>query len=369
MDLANEYLRVVAALLPKSQRDDITAELRDTILTRIEDREAELGRPLTDDEIEAVLREIGHPILVAGRYHDGPQHVVGPALYPYWAFTLKVAVTIQLIASAMLLPIRLLTGATTGQALGQAIGAAVSGSITLIGIATIAAWAIERHGGQIDSLHRWRVRDLHMLEFAGWGWSDLGAWLAEGRSRLARRRGGWRGRLSSASRGLGSIAAGAVLSLWWTGALHFGIVGDGSDLRELGFDPGALAMVDWAGMRDTLYWPVLAYCVALILLGTLIFANPRTMRLVGLADLIIGASVVALAAWLWAASPMASAIRVDSVTAFALRMKAFAQGWPVPLESVATLVVAATAFGGVCRMLRGAVEVGVGDDLRPDAAP
>ena len=57
MDLVNEYLRAVAALLPKAQRDDIVAELRDTILNRIEEREADLGRPLTDDEVEAVLRE------------------------------------------------------------------------------------------------------------------------------------------------------------------------------------------------------------------------------------------------------------------------------------------------------------------------
>ena len=67
MDLVNEYLRAVAALLPKAQRDDIVAELRDTILTRIEEREADLGRPLTDDEIEAVLREVGHPVVVAAR--------------------------------------------------------------------------------------------------------------------------------------------------------------------------------------------------------------------------------------------------------------------------------------------------------------
>src|SRR6185503_18548511 len=56
MDLVNQYLRAVAALLPRAQRDDITAELRDIILTRIEAREAALGRKLSPDEIEQELR-------------------------------------------------------------------------------------------------------------------------------------------------------------------------------------------------------------------------------------------------------------------------------------------------------------------------
>src|SRR4051812_42076123 len=86
MDLGEEYLRAVSLLLPQEQAEDIIAELRDTILSRIEAREAELGRPLSEAETEEVLREIGHPLVVAARYREGPQHVVGPALYPYWAF-------------------------------------------------------------------------------------------------------------------------------------------------------------------------------------------------------------------------------------------------------------------------------------------
>ena len=67
MDLIEEYLKAVAVLLPRSQRDDIVAELRDMILTRVEAREADLGRSLKPDEVEAVLREIGHPLVVAAK--------------------------------------------------------------------------------------------------------------------------------------------------------------------------------------------------------------------------------------------------------------------------------------------------------------
>ena len=46
MDLLDRYLAAVAALLPKAQREDIAAELRDILLTQMEEKEAELcSRP------------------------------------------------------------------------------------------------------------------------------------------------------------------------------------------------------------------------------------------------------------------------------------------------------------------------------------
>jgi hypothetical protein len=66
MDLLDRYLAAVAALLPKTQREDIVAELRDILLNQMEEKEAELGRPLTAKEREAVLKAFGHPIAVAG---------------------------------------------------------------------------------------------------------------------------------------------------------------------------------------------------------------------------------------------------------------------------------------------------------------
>jgi hypothetical protein len=39
-DLIDRYLGAVAALLPKAQRQDIIAELRDLIINRVEEQEA-----------------------------------------------------------------------------------------------------------------------------------------------------------------------------------------------------------------------------------------------------------------------------------------------------------------------------------------
>ena len=44
MDMLDHYLDAVAAQLPRESRDDIIAELRDTLLSQIEDKEEALGR-------------------------------------------------------------------------------------------------------------------------------------------------------------------------------------------------------------------------------------------------------------------------------------------------------------------------------------
>ena len=85
MDLIDRYLDAVRLFLPRGQRDDITAELRDVLMTRREEREAELGRPLTRKEDEALLHDYGHPLMVAARY-GRQQYLIGPELYPVYAF-------------------------------------------------------------------------------------------------------------------------------------------------------------------------------------------------------------------------------------------------------------------------------------------
>jgi hypothetical protein len=90
VELLNRYLIAVGANLPKSQRDDILKELAENIRAQIEDREAGLGRALTEAEQEAILRQHGNPLIVAGRYwHDDGsltlgRRIIGPPLFPFY---------------------------------------------------------------------------------------------------------------------------------------------------------------------------------------------------------------------------------------------------------------------------------------------
>lgn len=89
MDLIDRYLHAVRKRLPRHQRDDITAELRDILLSQIEAEEATRGRRLTDDEIAAMLKRFGRPMTVAARY-GAANYLIGPALYPAYLVCLKL---------------------------------------------------------------------------------------------------------------------------------------------------------------------------------------------------------------------------------------------------------------------------------------
>jgi hypothetical protein len=91
MELLDRYLEAVRKHLPWERQDDIIAELRANLEAQLEDKEAELGRPLTAGEAEDWLKQIGPPILVAARYFP-QQYLIGPAVFPTYWFVLRLAV-------------------------------------------------------------------------------------------------------------------------------------------------------------------------------------------------------------------------------------------------------------------------------------
>jgi len=382
--MLEDYLRAVSRLLPKAKRDDIVAELRDEILTRIEARESELGRPLTADETQQLLRDFGHPIVVAARYRDEPQYAVGPAFYPYWVFAVRLIVLVQICVSIIVFLVRIIGGGNVAEAFGQAIGSGVTGAMTLIGFATVAAWLIERKTIHIDYFNTWRVRDLRFLDFAFADWSDVSEWIAQrdrakpqgrpaNRSRdgQGNRRDGrydyrdryrtWAIRHASAGRGIGMMVVGGIFILWWLGIISFGLAPVPLDYTAMHIDPGALGTVDFAALKAILYLPVLAYAAALVVLGAIILVYPRGVRMRGLIDVVLGLSALAIAAWLWTLSPVGDAIRVHSIHAFVERIVAFVtHPVPVPLVTIVMAVVVLMGIGGFFRAIGGLWELTFG---------
>ncbi|MBN2321982.1 MAG: hypothetical protein JXR49_23095 [Acidobacteria bacterium] len=106
MKLLEKYLKSVRMYLPREQTEDIINELSENLLSKMEDKEAELGRSLTELEQEAILREHGEPMVVAGRY--GASHrcvafgrqLIGPALYPIYILVLWLHWGVALIVYA-----------------------------------------------------------------------------------------------------------------------------------------------------------------------------------------------------------------------------------------------------------------------------
>src|SRR5215469_11257696 len=119
MELLNRYLHAVAARLPDAYREDIVAELRGELLSRIEDREAELRRPLTEREVVASLKAYGHPLIVAASYVHG-QHLISPALLPFYRFAAQLFIGADLLAHFIYIVLALLFREPVGHVLGTA---------------------------------------------------------------------------------------------------------------------------------------------------------------------------------------------------------------------------------------------------------
>jgi len=95
MNLLDRYLKSVATFLPADQKEDILRELGEDLRSQVEDKEIELQRPLTEAEQEAILKQHGHPLVVASRYRQDQRSVsfgrrlIGPILFAPYAKVLS----------------------------------------------------------------------------------------------------------------------------------------------------------------------------------------------------------------------------------------------------------------------------------------
>ena len=180
-DLIGRYLSAVGFWLPRTQRQDILAELSADIQSQIEDREASLGRALTLPELEELLRQRGAPILVANAYL--PQRsLIGPLLMPIYLLVLRILVLVCIIPSVVLGLANLLLSHTfwVSQSAGEQFRHLGSFWNSMIGLAftsiattTLAFAILEQVNQRTNFLTRWEphrlpaVRNPHHVPRSG----------------------------------------------------------------------------------------------------------------------------------------------------------------------------------------------------------
>jgi hypothetical protein len=156
MDLVDRYLQAVQFWLPKNQKHDIVAELAEDIQAQIEEREGELGRRLNEEEVEAILRKRGRPILVANRFRP-QEYLIGPILFPIYRFVLKI------VALCYLLPwlvVWICLAAFGVIRVGSPWGSFWSATIFSMGTVTLVFAILERAQAKSRWLENWSPRGL-----------------------------------------------------------------------------------------------------------------------------------------------------------------------------------------------------------------
>ena len=161
MDWMERYLQAVKFALPKSQQEDITRELRDSILSQMDDRESALGRALTEDEQLELLKKMGSPTQLASRYSPA-RALIGSAILPIDGKVLKAALMIALIVvSATCVGI-----AAAGRPIGDSLHALLNYpnlAMTIFAWVTLAFAGLEFFGAKLCVSERWDPRRLPPL--------------------------------------------------------------------------------------------------------------------------------------------------------------------------------------------------------------
>jgi hypothetical protein len=157
MQIVDRYLQEVKRYLPAAQQDDILKELSANILSEMDDREAALGRPLSDDEQIAILQQQGSPMVVASRHRQEQRTftfgrvIIGSALFPLYTKILTLNLSITVVVSTIVMT-------TLGVRVG--LSALLLPALLQFATVTIIFAAIEQSQGKFHILDRWNPRTL-----------------------------------------------------------------------------------------------------------------------------------------------------------------------------------------------------------------
>jgi hypothetical protein len=243
MDLINRYLNAIRRNLPARGADDVVAELGDALASRIEDREAALGRPLTGEEMEKLIKDFGHPWVVAARYRK-QQWLIGPDVFPfYFAVVRIVALVIAALLVAVGLAQMLFGDHDPLQVLLQTIGGLSMSLVINIGIVTIVFAVLERADFPADHIRRWNPAQLPDVQDKQPGPRESAV----------------------------EVALSAVFLLWWAGLFSLPYAAGGADFR-----------IEPAPVFAQLYWPILILAVARLLHNLIQWLRPRWKLVRGL---------------------------------------------------------------------------------------
>jgi hypothetical protein len=265
MQIVDRYLQSVKSCLPSTQADDIIRELSENISSQIEDKEGELDRPLTEVEVEAILRQHGHPLLVASRYRQEQRslsfgrQIIGPMLFPFYIRVLKF----NLGLTSVILIVIFAALFASGQPVGTFPQVFVYQLLIQFAIVTLIFWVMDKHFTRFPD--RWDPRKPY-------GVRQLGLAPPEDGPRIPR--------ANSASQLIGLFVA-----LFWLRAVQHS--------QFLIFGPAA-AFLSLSPVWSRLYIPIVAFILLGMIHAGINIVRPDWMRFHRLMSVVTRAGEVVL---------------------------------------------------------------------------
>ncbi len=232
MDLLERYLAEVRRNLPARDADDIVTELRDVLTARAEDQEEATGNV----DWEGLLRDFGHPLVVAARYRKH-QWLIGPEMYPFYLHFLKIITGIVLaVVTGIAIVKGMLWDHDVGQAIVAYLGSLWWSAASAVGSVTIVFALIERFGGSAaKDCRKWKPLELPEIE----------------------------SKQPSVYESAFEVGAGVLFLLWW-----FGIV----PTPQWSHDSFRIVA---APIWQQLFWPVAALLTAQLVFNLIRWLRPR----------------------------------------------------------------------------------------------
>lgn len=252
MDLLDRYLAEVRRNLPARDADDIVAELRDLLLARAEEQQEMTGTT----DWNGLLRDFGHPLVIAARYRK-QQWLISPDLYPFYLHFLKIIVTIVIAVVTGLALVRgMLWRTDPGQEIVAYLGSLWWSAASSVGAVTIVFALLDRFGGgSAKECRDWKPTELPEV-------SD---------------------KQPSIYESVFEVGVGILLLLWWLGIIPTPQFGH----------PGFRLVA--APVWQDLYWPVAALLTSQLIFNLVRWLRPRWKSLRGLLGTVNAVAAIGLA--------------------------------------------------------------------------
>jgi len=273
MELIDRYLHAVRRNLPQGAKgngaDDIVAELRDDLMSRVEDREEAKGRSLTKEETSALLKDVGHPLMVASRFRTH-QYLIGPSVFPFYLSVLRIVLMIVVaIVFAVATSKALFGGGDLVGTWAHAMSDIWLSVLLNAGIVTLVFAVLERTNFPAEHLVKWVPDQL----------PDV----------LDKQKGQWESAFE--------VALGIAFLLWWTGLIH---VPNYTMNRDFRFEPSPVFMQLW--------WPILALTSARLVHNLIQWLRPRWKVMRGLLSAATAVGGLAILALIYRAGQWVSVV-------------------------------------------------------------